>query len=431
MRTVEPSWDSPQVGRLASARDLGALIRLGRGQLGWRQADLGRRIGCSASTVSRLEQRGSRADLRLLKQAALEVGMPTNVLAESLGLTEPATTRVTAVGPRVEEDPMRRRTLLAAAGLAAPVGLLAGMDTALANMPDPTGSPVPLDQRLAAARAAFDAGRNEQLLHTLPGLIGDAHDGARRTRSDLAYARLSSTYSLASQVLVKVGRYDRARLTADRATVYAELSNSPLAAAAAARELSIVLRHQDQPAAAQRLILDAVANVEATGLKNDAQASAYAQMLCTTSYTAAVAGDRPQALSLIREASRAARDLPGEAPRGRLFPVTSASVDLYAVSVHWALGDAGSALEAGRGLRPGQFKTAERRGRMHTDLARAWWQWGKPEQTAAELLSAARVSPSELRDRPAIRQIAAEVYARHPRTTGVRELAVAAGLQTA
>ncbi|TXS34265.1 multiprotein-bridging factor 1 family protein [Streptomyces sp. gb1(2016)] len=69
MRTVGPSWDSPQVGRLASARDLGGLIRLGRGQLGWRQADLGRRIGCSASTVSRLEQRGSRADLQLLKQA--------------------------------------------------------------------------------------------------------------------------------------------------------------------------------------------------------------------------------------------------------------------------------------------------------------------------------------------------------------------------
>ncbi|WP_329239314.1 hypothetical protein [Streptomyces sp. NBC_01460] len=184
---------------------------------------------------------------------------------------------------------MRRRTLLAAAGLAAPVGLLAGMDTALANTPDPTGSPVPLDQRLAAARAAFDAGRNEQLLRTLPELIGDGHDGVRRTRSALAYARLSSTYSLASQVLVKVGRYDQARLTADRATVYAELSDSPLAAAAAARELSIVLRHQDQPAAAERLILDAVARVGATGLKSDAQASAFAQMLCTTSYTAAVA----------------------------------------------------------------------------------------------------------------------------------------------
>ncbi|MFJ4126512.1 hypothetical protein ACIP3U_35065 [[Kitasatospora] papulosa] len=192
-----------------------------------------------------------------------------------------------------------------------------------------------------------------------------------------------------------------------------------------------MLRHQDQSAAAQRHILEAVARVEATGLKTEAQASTYAQMLCTTSYTAAVAGDRQQATAMIREASRAPRDLPLEPPEGRLFPVTPASVDLYAVSVHWALGDAGAALEAGRGLRAGQFKTAERRGRMHTDLARAWWQWGKPEQTAAELLSAVRVSPGEVRDRPSIRSIAAEIHARHPQTTGVRELGVAVGLRAA
>ena len=42
---------------------------------------------------------------------------------------------------------MRRRTLLAAAGLAAPASLLAGVSDALASIPDPTGSPIPLDSR--------------------------------------------------------------------------------------------------------------------------------------------------------------------------------------------------------------------------------------------------------------------------------------------
>lgn len=322
---------------------------------------------------------------------------------------------------------MRRRTLLAAAGLAAPASLLAGLDDALASMPDPTGSPTPLDSRLVAARGYFDAGQNAKLLKALPGLLADAHHAARG-REDIALARLSATYSLATQVLTKIGRYERSRLTADRATMYAEWSGSPLVTAAAARELSIVLRHQDQPSAAQRHILDAVSKVEGTGLKTDAQASAYAQMLCTTSYTAARAGDRDQALAMIREATRAARELPQEAPEGRLFPITPAAVNLYAVGVHWALGDAGSALEAGRGLRAGQFKTAERKGRMHTDLGRAWWQWDKPEQTAAELLSAARVSPGEVRDRPAIRQIVADLRSKHPRVTGVRELVAAAGM---
>ncbi|MEW2625793.1 helix-turn-helix transcriptional regulator [Streptomyces sp. NPDC048106] len=390
--------------------------------------DLGGRLRCSAATVSRLERAGRKADLDLLKAAAEAVGMPTPLLVASLGLTSAPAVRVVPDGPCcAEEDPMRRRTLLAAAGLAAPVSLLAGVSNALASMPDPTGSPVPLDSRLAAARKLFDAGQNSRLLKNLPGLIADA-DHAARGHEEVALARLSTAYSLASTVLTKVGHYDGSRLAADRAMLYAEWSGSPLAAAAAARELSIVLRHQDQPAAAERHILDAVAKVENTGLRTDAQASAYAQMLCTTSYTAARANDRDQALTMIREAARAARDLPAEPPEGRLFPVTPAAVGLYTVGVHWALGDAGAAIDAGRGLREGQFATPERKGRMHTDLGRAWWQWGKAEQTASELLAAVRVSPSEVRDRPAIWGIVEELRSRHPKVPGVRELVAAAGV---
>ncbi|MCX4906038.1 helix-turn-helix domain-containing protein [Streptomyces sp. NBC_00878] len=430
MRTTDPLWSSTKVRALVDHNDPGGLIRMGRIGRGWRQADLGARLGCSASTVSRLEQRGGRTvDLRLLRRAAQEVGVPTNVLGAALGIGTLQATRVASDGPRcVEEDPMRRRTLLAAAGLAAPAPLLVGMDDALAITPTPTGSDVPLDARLSRARTLFDSGKHADLLAALPGLLADAHEAAR-TRSDLAHARLSACYSLAAQVLIKIGRYDRARLTADRATVYADLSGSPLAAAAAARELSIVLRHQDQAVAAQRLITDAAIKVEATGLTTPAQAAAYAQMLCTTSYTAARAGDRDQAQAMIREASQAARQLHQQVPAGRLFPITPAAVSLYEVGVHWALGDAGAALQAGRALSAEQFHTAERKGRMHTDLGRAWWQWGKPEQTTQELLSALRVSPGEVRDRPAIRKIVTDLSTRHPRVSGVRELAAAIGVR--
>ncbi|MET9089095.1 helix-turn-helix domain-containing protein [Streptomyces sp. NPDC004237] len=433
MRTMDPLWSSSQARTFVDRQDPGGLIRMGRVGRGWRQADLGVRLGCSASTVSRMEQMVSRtADLRLLRRAAHEVGVPPQILGAALGFGVRQATRVAADGPRrVKEDPMRRRTLIAAVGLATPAQFLAGVDDALAVPPDPTGSTMPFDMRLAGARAFFDAGRHADLLEALPGLLADAHDAARaKTRSDLSYARLSSCYSLAAQLLVKIGHYDRARITADRATVYAEVSGSPLAAAAAARELSIVLRHQDQSAAAQRLILTVVDKVEATGLKTPAQSAAYAQMLCTTSYTAARAGDRKQALSMIREASRAACGLPRQAPAGRLFPITPAAVDLYEVGIHWALGDAGAAIQAGRALHPDLFSTAERKGRMHTDLGRAWWQWGKPEQTANELLSALRVSPGEVRDRPAIRQIVHDLSTRHPRVSGVRELVAAAGIRS-
>jgi hypothetical protein len=283
--------------------------------------------------------------------------------------------------------------------------------------------------RLATARDLFDRGVHGRLLAVLPGVIADGH-AAAASRRDLDQARLSSVYTLASAVLVKVGSYARARLTADRARTWAEVSGSPLAAAAAARELAIVLRHQDRNVDAQRIMTAAAATVEATGLRTDASAAAYAQMLCTLAYTAARGGQRAEALSMTEEARRAARRLPQIAPAGRLFPVSPAAVDLYAVGVHWALGDAGAALEAGKDLRAAQFPTAERKARLGTGMARAWWAWNRPEQTARALLDAYRASPGEVRDRPAIRSIVHELAKRHPRTSGVRELHAAVATAT-
>jgi hypothetical protein len=207
---------------------------------------------------------------------------------------------------------------------------------------------------------------------------------------------------------------------------HADISGYPMVTAAAARELSIVLRHQGQHATARRVISDAVGRVERAGLTTPTRTAAWAQMLCTTSYTLARSGDSKQALEMIWAATDAARHLPAEAPQGQLFPITPAAVHLYAVGVHWALGDVSSALKAARTLRPEQFPTPERRARMHTDLARVWWLAGKAEPAAAELLAALRVSPGEVRDRSSIRGMAAELTRRHPHVSGVRELAAVA-----
>ncbi|MFH9264123.1 helix-turn-helix domain-containing protein [Streptomyces sp. NPDC017546] len=418
------------VRELAAQRRPGALIRLGREHRAWTLAALGDRIGCSAATVSRLERRNRVADLALVHRAALEVGVPRHVLVHSLAppaLTASAATRVTA-SPYAEEDPMRRRTLITATAAAGPAALLLGLDEALADTPGPTGGGS-LDTRLATARELYDKGAHGRLLTALPGLIGDGHAAASSRRA-LDQARLSSVYSLTASVLSKLGSYEQARLTADRAGTWAEVSGSPLASAAAARELAIVLRHQDRSEEAQRLMRAAATGVEATGLRTDASASAYAQMLCTLAYTAARGGHRTDALAMTEEARRAARRLPPHPPSGRLFPITPAAVDLYAVGVHWALGDAGAALEAGKDLRPEQFPTAERKARLGTDMARAWWAWQRPAQTAHALLTAYRSSPGEVRDRPAIRRIVAELAERHRRTTGVRELQAAVVLRS-
>ncbi|MBT2674777.1 helix-turn-helix transcriptional regulator [Streptomyces sp. ISL-14] len=420
---VDPLWNSTTALQLAAQRRPGALIRIGRQHHAWTLAALADRIGCSPATVSRLERRTRIADLALVHRAAREVGVPRHILMTSLApppATATAATRVTASQRDVEEDPMRRRTLLTATAAAGPAALLMGLDDALADPPAPPGAG-PLDGRLAGARALYDQGAHARLLAALPDLIADAHHGAASRRS-LDQARLSAVYSLASAVLIKLGSYDRARLTADRARTWAEISGSPLAAAAAARELAIVLRHQDQHDTAQRLMSFTATDLEATGLRTDATAAAYAQMLCTLAYTAARGGQRTEALAMTEEARRAAHRLPQAAPPGRLFAISPAAVDLYAVGVHWALGDAGAALDAGKNLRPEQFPTAERKARLGTDMARAWWAWHRPEQTARALLDAYRASPGEVRDRPAIRHIVNQLAEQRPRTSGVREL---------
>lgn len=322
---------------------------------------------------------------------------------------------------------MRRRKLIAA-GLAIPFTLLAGLDDALVLPPTPASAvSVPeLTVRLVRARRLFDSGDLPPLIAGLPDLLGAAHQAADPGCDAEAWALLASCYDLATGTLNKVGDYTSSRVTADRATTYASLSGSPIAMAAAARSLGIALRHEARHRLADHVTLQATSRLESAGLSTPAEFAAFTQMLCTCAYNAAQAGDRDRALEFIFDAGRAATRLPHQSAPGQPFTVTPAQVALYKIGVHWSLGDAGTAIEAGRGLKAGQFTTPERRGRLHTDLARAWWQWGKPDQTAHHLLAAFQEVPSEVRDRPSIRNIAVDLTRRYPHASGARELAAAA-----
>ncbi|MDQ0780047.1 hypothetical protein QF026_008513 [Streptomyces aurantiacus] len=124
------------------------------------------------------------------------------------------------------------------------------LDEALAATPAPTSGLGPLDRRLVSARELYDKGVHGRRTGCVARPHRDGHRAAT-SRRDLDQARLSAVYALASSVLGKVGSYERARLTADRARTWAKVSGSPLAEAAAARELAIVLRHQDHQGEAQ------------------------------------------------------------------------------------------------------------------------------------------------------------------------------------
>ena len=422
---LDPLWQSAHARALITARDIGGVIRFARQARGWRQADLGAATGYSASTISRLETgHGTPADFDKLQRISRKAGIPPNVLGELLGILPTDTDTLARINGKQpeEDDPVRRRSLLVA-GLTIPLGLLTTLDDSLALPTVPTAADAAdVGLMLRQARRLFDKGHLAQLVTGLPRLLAIAHTKAEQTRAPEDYARSAACYDLATEVLNKVGHLAASRITADRSTIYARMSGSPIAAAASARCLSIVLRHEGREQVADRITIQAAVHLERKGLVNPAEAAAYAQMLCTCAYTAAQAGNRARAIEMIRDAEHAVRRLPATSVSGGPLSVNAAQVALYRVGVHWSLGDAGSAVSVGRRLHPEQFPTPERRGRLFTDLARAWWQWGKPEQTVHSLLDAHSHAPAEVRDRPAIRGIVTDLSKRYPNIPGVQEL---------
>lgn len=419
-------WQTGRARSIRANREVGAAIRLARENRGWRLSDLAVRAGYSVSTLSRVEtSRRPPTDLEQIRRIAGAVGIPLDILGELLGVSPPPGATVDGSGEFLaEESDVRRRELLAAAGLAVPAVLLAGMDDALAIMPEPSApvTAASVSTRLARLREHYDSGNLARVIGALPDLLSSASSLARTSPGPARYALLAACYDLATEALHKTGHEPASRITADRAMTSAGLSGSAAAEAYAARSLSIVLRHQGRQQLAGRVTLHAAEELDRTGLRTRMQAAAYAQTLCTCAYSAAQAGNREQALDMIAEAGRAADRNPGQPLPGYAIAVTPAHVTLYEIGVHWSLGDAGAALHAARDLRPGQFPTAERRGRLHTDLARAWWQWGKPEQTARSLIAAYRESPAEVTTRPAMRRIAGDLKDRYPKLPDVAEL---------
>jgi hypothetical protein len=325
-----------------------------------------------------------------------------------------------------EDDPVRRRSVLALAGLAAPAALLTKMDEALVSRPAPRdeASPADVAGMLAHAGRQFDDGRLAPLVRDLPALLSAGHDVVDRMPGDeRCLALLARCYDLASEALHKAGGMQAARLTADRAVTYAGLSGDPLAQAMAARSYGVALRHEGRQQLAAEVTYAAARRLAGTGLTSGAQASVLAQILCTSAYSAAQAGGRDHALTLIGEAAAAARHVRPDAAGSGRFPVTPAQVTQYKVGIHWSLGEPGEALRAGHGLRAAQFPTAERRARLYTDLARVWDQAGDPSRAIAALLAAHGQAPSEVRARPSVRALARDLTRDHAARSGAGKLA--------
>jgi hypothetical protein len=172
----------------------------------------------------------------------------------------------------------------------------------------------------------------------------------------------------------------------------------------------MVLRRAGRADTANRLVVDTAAALQPALHQSPDHLSVYGSLLSSAAYTAAGAGDRDTAHTLITEARDAATRI-GARHRPTTFGATD--VDLYRISIARALGDPGTAIDIARQIDSAAIPTAERRGQYWTDVARAFDQWGKPQHCYRALLAAERATPDEVRYRGRIQQIT-QALLRHP-----------------
>ncbi|OLZ50322.1 helix-turn-helix domain-containing protein [Amycolatopsis keratiniphila] len=441
MDALHPFWFTPEVLAAAAEGRYGQLARTVREARALTLAQVAEVCHLSISALSRMET-GERSlvDIRYLRALSNALEIPAHLFGlapAGTGAAAPqncagmVTVGVTTSGEVDGDEAMRRRQVLAGllgvtitgalprvAG-AAPAAeeSLEALLLAKAQVPAVPVPLVSLYEALTKAQQAFERCEYAELSAALPRLIATAHashDAAAGQLRERMSAALSHAYLLGSELAVKKHRGTVARVTADRSHHHAEASGDPLTIAASARAVAISMR-RDALATPDRLDRDAglsgaIGMLTTTALNLGADhgtphapvLAAYGSLLCTASYSAAQSGNPAQAISLIEEAEHAAGRLaPGTTAGTGNTHLSEASVAVYRISVHNALGDPARALSFFDTVDPRKLPTAERRARCFIDGARAWKDHGNLDKATTALSQAFDCAPQELQ-RPSV-----------------------------
>lgn len=428
----------------------GRFIALRRAEMEWTQLRLAAEVDRSEDWMSSVERDLQQVkDLTLLRRLAAALGCE---LSELTALPQPAADRARS-RPRkaasatlastsaAEEDDVRRRPFLtlAAAALFVPATgqqaahaeaatplagledlLLYGTDRIPAPRREPTQQSV--ETSLRTSRREFKAAQYDALAEALPGriaaaqMVGTAEERARN---------VAQLYNVAVRLCIKIGDNNLVAVTADRALTAARAGGDPLITAEAQRMISSSWRRQGSLARATDIVVVAAEELLAdTSVPEAARLATRGDLYATAAYTAAKTGDRSYAHALIREAADSA------AAAGQTSGLVDGiqGVALHELSVHYELGDAGRAIELASTINPAALPTAERQARFFTDVARAFDQWGKPEQCFKALLAAEEAAPQEIR-RGVVRDLATGLLRHDRKLPGVRDFAARAGVQ--
>ncbi|MFI8346502.1 helix-turn-helix domain-containing protein [Streptomyces sp. NPDC085596] len=453
MDNTHPLWRSAAMREALGRGDVGAIVRLARRAADITLDELGRQVGYTAASLSRME-RGKQPirDVLLLQNLAASLDIPPHLLGLAPRRQRAVAERIdaTRVGGHTPfsdegEDPVRRRKLLTGlAGATAGAVLGPSVDAHASAQPSLSGledlllhrqhghplaqdpTPSAVTAAVDASRADFSACRYDALARLLPGRIALAQALGAHGHPVQATTAVAELYTTATRLCIKLGEDGMAAVTADRALTAALGGADALTVAEAHRMVSSAWRRQGHYARATDVAVTAAQHLTTDRTTDTTdRLSVQGNLYATAAYTAAKQGNRHTAQDLIAEAEATAGQLGRDALlRGTVFG--PGQVLLHQVSVSYLLGDAGQAIEHARRIDPAGLPTPERRARYWIDVARAFDQWGKPDRCYRALLAAEQAAPQEVR-RGSVRSMAADLL-RHDRVlTGVRAFAQRAG----
>ncbi len=257
-------------------------------------------------------------------------------------------------------------------------------------------------------RYAAASGRIPRLLNFLEHADLN-HDEAARQHLDRVKA---DAYHVAASVLLKCDERGLAWLAADRSFRAAEATHDPVLIGSSSRIYVRALMRERRYRAAVDLAVSGAERVHRQARPStSASLSVYGSLLLSGAVAAAKREDRDSSLSLLAEATDAARRLGGD-HNHRWTAFGPSNVLLHRVSMAVELGDAGQAIEQARRVRLEHVHLPERRVVLHVDTARALTQWGKLREAYTELVAAEKLAPEELKERPVVHGLIKELSAR-------------------
>ncbi|MEV0402210.1 helix-turn-helix transcriptional regulator [Actinoallomurus sp. NPDC050550] len=387
---------------------LGRKIADHRRRRGLSQPELARLIGRSVAWVSQVERGVRKVD----RMSVLEI------VAEALDIPLSELAAEAPVVAAVSDEPPEATDFRL---------VLAGAHVLRAMLTEPmTPDLSALSSKVDKAWELTHAGRNTELIGLLRDLVPQLETAARAVpeaqRAEL-FELLATAYQACSATLAKLGQPEVAWIAADRAMAAAERAGDPLLVAAGAFRLGFVFlgaKHYDQAEEIARTAADALrpmANEE----RPEAM-SLWGGLTLQRAVTASRVNDGEAAYAHL-ERARAMAERLGEGRNDYNTEFGPANVALHEIAVAVELGDAGRALRTADQVDTSGL-SAERRGRMLIDVARAHAQRRQIDEAVAVLRQAEDITPEQIRAHPLVRQLVSDLMTmQNPPSPELRELA--------